>query len=169
MSTSPSVFGEGATLDQIGVVVEDIDAFASSMRRLFGIEPRIRSRNTYEGSLYRGEVVTAEVDTLFYDFFGIELEVHCPRNATNVWHEHLQRSGPGLHHIRVNLASNEQAVMHFTELSIDPAAQGDSMLGNGIKYTYWDTVPELGFFVETFNNLIRRPADSLRTETAERE
>ena len=147
--TLPNLKDLATSLDQIGIVVRDLDAVEAGMRAIFGIEPRLRAENRYQDVEFRGEIMDAEVGALFYDLFGIELEFLSPRGGPDIWQEFIdERGGDGLHHIRFAVDDHDAAVEAMARVGVPVRQQGDSVRGNGVRYAYFDSVPQLGFVVE---------------------
>ncbi|MEZ7003087.1 VOC family protein [Streptomyces sp. AD55] len=137
--------------DQIGVVVRDLDAAADGMRRVFGLEPRTRAENTYRRTTYRGREIDATVGVLLYDLHGIELEFLAPRTTGNIWRDFLDERGEGLHHIRFPVDDHAAVREDLHARGIETCQEGASARGGGVRYAYYDSVPYLGFLIETLN------------------
>lgn len=146
--TAPNLRTLATALDQIGVVVADLDAAATGMRAAFGIEPRLRTTARYRGARYRGSSLDTEVDALFYDLFGIEIEFLAPRGGPDIWQEFLDEHGPGLHHIRFAVDDHDAVVAAMAAAGMPVHQEGDSVRGGGVRYAYFDARPTLGFFLE---------------------
>ncbi len=142
------LFGD---IDQIGIVVDDLERIKSNMRRLFGAEARDSGITKHPGAIYRGEPVTTGVHILFYDMFNIELEFLMPTEGRSIWQDWVDEHGSGLHHIRFNVASHDEAVKYMEDHGVKVYQQADSMRGGGIKFAYFDTFDEVGFCIETLN------------------
>ncbi|GAB3563832.1 VOC family protein [Amycolatopsis endophytica] len=138
-------------IDQIGIVVRDLDAAAAGMRRVLGAEPHTRVENTYRRTTYRGTEIDATVGVMLYDVGGIELEFLAPRSPGNVWQDFLDERGEGLHHIRFDVDSHAAARDDLHARGVETYQEGESMRGGEIRYAYYDTVPFLGFLIETLN------------------
>lgn len=143
-------------LDQVGVVVDDLDRAERGMRELFGLEPRVRAENEYRGVEFRGATVDAVCGVLMYDLGGIEIEFLCPvtdRNdgSPNIWQERLDTAGPGLHHVRFDIADDAAVAGAMSALGVATIQAGESMRGGGVRYRYFETAPLIGFDIETLN------------------
>lgn len=136
-------------VDQIGVVVSDLDRAADGMRRTFGLEPHSRTENAYRGTEYRGTRIDATVGVMLYDLGGIELEFLAPRTRGNVWADHLESKGEGLHHIRFAIDDHDAVRHDMQGRGVEIYQAGDSVRGGGVRYAYYDTVPLIGFLTET--------------------
>jgi methylmalonyl-CoA/ethylmalonyl-CoA epimerase len=139
------------SLDQIGLVVSDLEPIKQGMLTLFDLGPRSEIEVVFRRSIYRGTEVDVELGVLFYELWGIELEFLCPHGGENLWQEFLDSHGGGLHHVRFQVEDQHGAVDYFADRGVDVLQMGDSSRGNGIKFIYYDTVPLVGFIVETFN------------------
>jgi len=137
-----------SALDQIGVVVTDLAAAEAGMRAAFGIEPRLRTTNSYTGAHYRGTRIDTEVDALFYDLFGLEIEFLAPRGGPDIWQEFIDGHGPGLHHIRFAVEDHDAVVDAMAAAGMPVHQHGDSVRGGGVRYAYFDARATLGFFLE---------------------
>lgn len=140
------------TLDQIGIVVRHLDRVRDSMESIFGILPTATTVNNYEAISYRGEIVDTAMESLVYRHFGIELEFIAPLGSENVWDDFLQQRGEGLHHLRFQVEDQTAVMLELADQGMAVAQAGDSDAGNGVSYAYFDSVPELGFTVQTSNS-----------------
>ncbi|PXY36629.1 VOC family protein [Prauserella flavalba] len=138
-------------IDQVGIVVRDLDASEAGMRRVLGLEPHTRTENTYRRTTYRGREIDATVGVLLYDVRGLELEFLAPRTSGNVWQDFLDERGEGLHHIRFAVDSHAAARDDLHSRGVETYQEGESMRGGGVRYAYYDSVPFLGFLLETLN------------------
>ncbi|GAA4381152.1 VOC family protein [Paeniglutamicibacter cryotolerans] len=150
-------------LDQIGIVVRHLERVRESMEAIFGILPTATSVNNYEGVSYRGEIVDTAMESLVYSHFGIELQFIAPLGSENVWDDFLQQRGEGIHHLRFQVEDQTAAMLELADQGMAVAQAGDSAVGAGVAYAYFDSVPELGFTVETINSAgIARLAASVK-------
>ena len=138
--------------DQIGVVVRDLDAAADGMRRVFGLEPHTRTENTYRRTVHRGRETDATVGVMLYDLHGIELEFLAPRTTGNIWQDFLDERGEGLHHIRFAIGDHAAVREDLHARGVETYQEGESVRGGGVRYAYYDSVPFLGFLIETLNH-----------------
>lgn len=148
---SADLLALSSALDQIGVVVRDLAPAEAAMRAIFGLEPRLRATNRYTGSAYRDSLVDTEVDALFYDVHGIEIEFLSPRGGPDIWQEFVDEHGDGLHHIRFAVDDHDAVVATMDRIGVPVHQQGDSVRGGGVRYAYFDTRPGLGFFLEVLS------------------
>lgn len=136
---------------QIGIVVEDMEKTKQAMRTIFGLESEAGGESLYRGCLYRieGETVDAPVISAFYNFFNIQLEFLQPVGETpSVWRDYLDKGQFGLHHIRFDVDDNDRITELMKERGIDIWMEGKSLINPNAKFTYYDSLDELGFVIE---------------------
>lgn len=136
---------------QIGIVVEDMEKTKQAMRAIFGLESEAGGESLYRGCLYRtkGETVDAPVISAFYNFFNIQLEFLQPVGETpSVWRDYLDKGQFGLHHIRFDVDDNDRITELMKERGIGIWMEGQSLINPKAKFTYYDSLDELGFVIE---------------------
>ena len=142
---------ELGSIVQIGIVVEDIDTVKQGMRTVFGLEPDAGGESLYRNCLYRNkdQTVDAPVVSAFYNFFNIQLEFLQPVGDTQtVWRDYLSKGQFGLHHIRFDVEDNDRITELMKERGIDIWMEGQSLINPNAKFTYYDSLDELGFVIE---------------------
>ncbi|MGE3288195.1 MAG: VOC family protein [Pseudonocardia sp.] len=92
-----------------------------------------------------------QIGVMLYDLGGVELEFLAPRTTGNIWADQLAEKGEGLHHIRFAVDDHEATAADMRGRGVPTYQQGESMRGGGVRYAYYDTVPQLGFLIETLN------------------
>ncbi len=101
-------------LDHVAICVEDIDQAADKWRTLFALEPRERevvaSQKTEAMLLPLGEGGGGATDTT-------SLELISPRGNEGLA-RFLEKRGPGLHHIAVEVEGIEQALAALKALGV---------------------------------------------------
>ena len=136
---------------QIGIVVEDMEKTKQAMRTVFGLESEAGGESLYRGCMYRteGETVDAPVISAFYNFFNIQLEFLQPVGETpSVWRDYLDKGQFGLHHIRFDVDDNDRITELMKERGISIWMEGQSLINPKAKFTYYDSLDELGFVIE---------------------
>ncbi len=138
---------------QVGFVVDDLDSTIDGMRKVLGVEPESASLMTYPGVRYRDQVVDATARIAFYRQFGVELEFIQPVGSeATIWKDYLDNcSGQrnALHHVRFNdVDDNDVLTEILAERGVEVYQEGDSIVNPGSKFTYYDTVDQLGFVIE---------------------
>jgi len=136
------------TIVQIGVVMPDMDSVIEGMREVFGLEPDVV--NDYEYDVrYRGVAQKAPAKIAFYNFFNVQLEFIIPVGEdTTVWSDYLNLGQYGLHHIRFDVADNDELTKRFAARNTEVWMEGDSLVSPGKKFTYYDTLSKIGFIIE---------------------
>ena len=139
-------------LDQVGIVVKDIEKTKAAMKQLFDLEPSKEQVAYHKNVLYRGKPSKPGARILVYNFCNIEIEIMSPiGNEKSAWKEFADVHGEGLHHIRFNIADHEAVKQALAKKGIEAFYCGDSMLGGGVKFAYYDAGPDLGVIIETLN------------------
>jgi hypothetical protein len=144
----------GKTPDQIGIVVADIDVAVAHHSRLYEVSPNdwIRQENSPEtgmrGLYYRGQPGKfVERVALFGS--DPQIELMQPVEGPSVHWDWLQRGRTGLHHIQFEVDDLQGAI---TELEAEgyPSVQGGYgfLPDNAGGFAYFDTEPDLGYFLE---------------------
>lgn len=142
---------ELGTIVQIGIVVEDMEKAQQGMRTIFGLEPDAGGESLYQNCLYRtdGQTVDAPVISAFYNFFNIQLEFLQPVGEVNtVWRDYLNKEQFGLHHIRFDVDDNDRITQLMGERGIGIWMEGQSLVNPKARFTYYDSLDELGFVIE---------------------
>jgi len=140
---------------QIALVVEDVDAAMEHYWSLLGIGPwdvRHFTSETVRDFQVDGRPVTEDFDFICaVTWVGdVELELIQPIKGPNIYWEHLERHGPGLHHIKDVMPDDR-----LTEAVASFAARGVRVLQTGwidedVHY-YLDTEATLGMVYELGN------------------
>lgn len=140
-------------IDQIGIVGRDAETVIASMRTIFGLEPtkRIQTSADRTDAFYRGRPRVLCADLIFYRIGEIDLEVICPTAGASLHHEYLEKHGEGLYHIRFDVESFDEAVQAMMDRGFPPAMHGASASNSAARWAYFDTEPQLGYYVEIIN------------------
>ncbi len=151
-------------INQIALVVRDLDAAMRRYWEVLGVgpwkvytygTPLVRDM-TYRGrpQEYRMRIALAQVGPLV-------VELIQPLSGHNVYVEHLDRKGEGLHHIGVFVPSFDRAVAEARQqgLSVLQSGRGYGRLGDG-GFAYLDTEATLGLILE----LIEVPRERVSPE-----
>lgn len=147
-------------LDQIGMVtpIGEVETLRQNLMDIFQISPeQVTGGNTarHENTVFRGKPQEASpavrMDFFNKDSFPVELEFLSPVDGNSAWMEFHKNAGKGIHHIRFNVSSHEDAVAYMKEHGIEVYHVADSPRGPGIKFAYFDSYEKLGFYIETIN------------------
>ena len=134
---------------QIGIITTDMEKTKAGMLEVFGLAPDMEGDVVYKQVLYRGQTQDAPVRNAFYNFFNVQLEFLVPfGDEDTVWSDYLNLGQYGLHHIRFDVADNDELTKKFAKRGIERWMEGDSLVTPGKKFTYYDTLSKLGFVIE---------------------
>ena len=137
---------------QIGLVVEDLDAKMAGMKAIFGLEPDSLFDAAFAETLYRGEIIDAPARIANYDYFGVQIEFIEPKCDKSIWNDFLNdgpHHGHSLHHIKFGDAEEAAVITELMkERGIESYQELKSFVNPGGKSVYYDTLDQLGFFVE---------------------
>ena len=137
-------------LFQIGLLVDDVDAFVQRYEKDFGIGPWDVidfGPDTIPGLMVDGKPSTLKMRIAFYRSPEVELELIQPISES--WYmDCLRKNGPGLHHVAFVPAQGYDTFMEdYSKLGKKPfleALNADKTAG----FAYVDLIQELGLIVE---------------------
>ena len=141
----------GATIRQMCLVVRDLDkamaqwsALGIGPWRVHDLGPNWVSEMTFRGRPQRTAVKFAAADSGSLNFELIE-----PGDEPNVYTEHLDMHGEGLHHLGYFVDNIETAITGMQALGYEvvQSGRGLGVAGDG-AYAYFDTVESLGCMLE---------------------
>lgn len=139
-------------VDQIALVVRDLDAAVRRYWETLGVGPwrmytygpPLVREMTYRGRAqeYRMRLALAQVGSLV-------IELLQPLSGDNIYVEHLDRKGEGLHHVGVFVPSFDEAVAEAQRqgFAVLQSGRGYGRHGDG-GFAYLDTEALLGVIVE---------------------
>lgn len=146
-------------MDQVGIIVPEAlsHEFGANLKDIFDIKEEnaqdsgiSRHPNTVYRGVPAGEVGPG-VHMQFFDKFGVQLEYLSAIDGDSAWMEYTNKAGRGMHHIRFDVSSHEDAIAYMAEKGIPVLHSGDSVRGGGVKFAYFDSYDKLGFYIETLN------------------
>lgn len=132
-------------VDQLGVVVEDLDAGIDRWSRVLGLEDWTTDRlepSTISGT-YRGEEETYGFRFGFAHAGEMMIEIIEPTDGRTIYRDYLNEHGPGLHHVACFSWSPEETyevIKSFKSAGIDIVQTGQY---EGTEFWYFDTADEL--------------------------
>ncbi|MEO3784057.1 VOC family protein [Actinocorallia sp. B10E7] len=141
---------EGRRVGQIGIIVPDMDAALASYSAFCspGRWRMVEPSDPMPGSTYRGEPGRFSA-RLAFGGTDPEIELIQSLQGPSVYSEWLGTRGHGVHHLAVFVDSLEDSTRAMESAGY-PAVQ--SLLGYGPArdggYVFYDTVAELGYFLE---------------------
>ncbi|OGO83754.1 MAG: hypothetical protein A2Y21_02800 [Clostridiales bacterium GWC2_40_7] len=146
---------------QIGMVVKDLDKTLENLQKIFGIGPfRVvdfpPSGNENVKRMYKGEDSDFTAKFCFFSLGNIELEIIQPISGRSIWQDHIDKKGPGLHHIKFSVPEHEPLRKHLESNGIGISQMGASVGKNaGKEWVFYDTEDKIGFAVELMNEIIK--------------
>ncbi|MDQ0218040.1 glyoxalase [Peribacillus cavernae] len=146
----------GKTL-QIGLVVDDVEAYMKKYNDVYGIGPwtvyDFNKDNISNMTVHgKKEEYTFKV-AICFEFHNMQWELIEPTSDNSIYSEFLKEHGPGLHHIALS-TENADSKENYEDVMLKMAARGINEIQGGefaLKYTYLDTMKDLGFILEIFN------------------
>jgi catechol 2,3-dioxygenase-like lactoylglutathione lyase family enzyme len=135
-------------VSQIGIMVKDIEQSVATYSQVFGVEkPPIIITDDYEKAHtnFKGEASHAKAKLAFFNMGQVQIELIEPIGEPSTWKEHLDQRGQSVHHIAFVVPDTDAAVQHLAEQGMAVDQKGDY---TGGRYTYIDSVPQLGVALE---------------------
>ena len=146
------------SIDQVGIVAPDEESagLAANMKDVFDLtDEQAVDGGVFRhlNSTYMGEPNEPGPGVHMYLFnkFNIQLEYLCPVDGKSAWMDYRNKVGKGIHHIRFDVASHDEAIAYMAAKGIKTYQTADSVKGEGLKFAYFDSYDKLGFYIETFN------------------
>jgi len=139
-------------INQVALVVRDLDA---AMKRyweqlsvgpwkVYTYGPPLVREMTYRGKRqdYRMRLALAQTGSTM-------LELIQPLSDQNIYVEHLERKGEGLHHLGIFVPSLDQAILEARQkgYTVLQSGRGYGRFGDG-GYAYFDTEAQFGVILE---------------------
>lgn len=156
----PNLDVELPGVDQVAIVVEDLKDGMDRYRGILGIEPwtvhRFEPPNLTE-TTYRGEDVEYGMLLALGDAGDTTIELIEPTTGPNLYEDHLEAHGEGLHHVAYFGWSEAETyeVIEAFEAAGMPVVQSGNYLGT--DFWYLDTAEELNGLC--FETAVRRNTD----------
>jgi hypothetical protein len=164
INTLPNNLPNGATIRQICLVVRDLDRAMAQWSAL-GIGPwRVHDLgpNWVSEMTFRGQPQHTAVKYAAADSGPLNVELIEPGEEPNVYTDHLEAHGEGLHHLGYFVDDIQVAIEEMQRLGYDvvQSGRGLGIDGDG-TYAYFDTVASLGCMLEAIE-LPHRLPDPIR-------
>lgn len=144
-------------IDQVALVVEDLKDGMDRFGNILGLGPweilRFESPALSE-TTYRGREVEYGMLLALADAGSTTIELIQPTQEPNIYTDHLNEHGEGLHHVAY-FGWSESRTYHVIE-AFEAAGMGVLQSGNfkGTEYWYFDTADQLNGLI--FETAIRR-------------
>lgn len=146
---------------QIGMVVDDLETVMKNLENILGIGPfRIVDFPPpgYENVMrkYKGENSDFTAKFCFFDLGNIELEIIQPLTGKSIWRDHIDKHGPGLHHIKFSVSEHGPVREYLAEKGVEISQMGASVGKNaGKEWVFYNTESKVGFAIELMNEIIK--------------
>lgn len=139
-------------VNQIALVVRDLDAAMRHYWELLGVGPwKVYTYGTplVRDMTYRGKPQEFRMRIALAQVGAMVVELIQPLSDHNIYVEHLDRKGEGLHHVGVFVPSFDRAVADARRqgFSVLQSGRGYGRLGDG-GFAYLDTEATLGLILE---------------------
>lgn len=145
-------------MTQIGIVtpIDAVDGMVKSMKDIFEMsDDQVTGGHTarHTNTIYRGAAQNPPpaVRMDFFNKFPVEIEFLSPVDGNSAWMEYHKKMDRGVHHICFDVSSHDDAVQYLHEKGIELYHVADSPRAEGLKFGYYDSYEQLGFYIETFN------------------
>jgi hypothetical protein len=147
----------GASVDQIGIVVRDVQAMAEKLNQILGIGPFRVMEWPIEGidpqSTYHGEPRRYRIRLGFARAGAAQIELIEPLDDQSIWSDFLASHGPGLHHFRITVTNFDETVAALQAAGFKNIASGTGA-HVGSRWAYFDTADLLeGIVIEVRTRL----------------
>ena len=147
----PENLPNGVTIRQICLVVRDLDRALAQWSAL-GIGPwRVHDLgpNWVSDMRFRGQPQLTAVKFAAADSGNLNFELIEPGDEPNVYTEHLDQRGEGLHHLGYFVDDLDEAISAMRALGHEAVQTGRGLGVDGDgAYAYFDTVATLGCMLE---------------------
>lgn len=159
MSDQPSpLTGGGATVDQLGILVSDLDAAIAAYGQFFSGPWSVYTYgpDTVPVLTYRGHPGSFAM-RLALSASTPQIELIEPLAGPSIYEESIAAHGHGLHHVGVMVPSIEVATRSMVAAGYEllQTGSGYGLDGDG-GFAYFDTTAELGIIVEAIGVPRRR-------------
>lgn len=149
----------GRLPSQIGIIVSNLEAAATSYSALWGNGPWrcwTYGPEILHGQLYRGQPSRFSVRIALNPTMP-QFELLQPLEGPSIYHEWIERHGESLHHVAVYVESLDDAIRSIegSGYELIQCGRGMGVDGDG-GFAYFDTQRELGLVLEVVEPPARR-------------
>jgi catechol 2,3-dioxygenase-like lactoylglutathione lyase family enzyme len=133
---------------QVGIVVNDLKEAVKMYHHVLGYGPWSVYKYAppeMQNVIYRGNPSDLSFFAAFTWVGGVQVELIQPLTGPSIYHEHLEKKGEGLHHIKEYVNDSQAVVNEFKHKGIQVIQSGRFGFG---EYYYFDTEPLLGISFE---------------------
>jgi catechol 2,3-dioxygenase-like lactoylglutathione lyase family enzyme len=132
-------------LHQISLVVEDMPRAVQHFKHYLGLGPWYRAAPGPAHDIwYRGQPVDCTVDFVMTFAGAIQFELVHTQGDPNLYTEHLEKYGEGLHHIGFFVSDFQRKVNAYNQAGFETLQRGHivSKGGSVTDYAYFDFNPD---------------------------
>jgi 4-hydroxyphenylpyruvate dioxygenase-like putative hemolysin len=154
-------------ITQICYLTDDLEASAQLLEKILGVSRgpvHVAADPVTTVTTYLGEGSRIGARTSAFDLGNIVLELLEPGPEPSTWREYLRTRGPGVHHIAFR-SDDLVASRSSMDRAGLPTLQAADFNGGGGRYAVFDTIGQLGTFLELFELLPSRAAPSNEVES----
>jgi len=140
-------------IDQLGIVVNDMDEAIRNFAGKLGVKSWYRPAawDANMGTIiYRGKEIRPEIAFVMGYCGNLQIELITTRGDGNIYTEHLEQHGEGLHHIGFFVSDFKKKLEAYAKLGIEPIQSG-AVAGKGgdiTNYAYLDAKNTNGVIIE---------------------
>ncbi|MEM2913835.1 MAG: VOC family protein [Candidatus Bathyarchaeia archaeon] len=132
----------------IAIIVKNIEKARTVWADLLGVEkPPIVETESWESThmMFKGAPSKGRAKLSFFNFENVVLEFIQPIGTESTWHDFLEKTGEGLHHIAFEVEDMDKMLDKFKKMGIEIEQKGDF---KGGSYVYIDSKNKLGTLIE---------------------
>ena len=142
------------TIVQIGILVKNIDEVYPKWEKFFGVPAgpeQITMPYEQTGCTYLGKRCDGLIKQRHFLFNNLDIELIEPIGEDHsFWKDYLDKDGPGLNHIAIEVANTEEVLKQIKEEhGMDVLQKGEWETG---RYSYLDSRPDLNVTIETLES-----------------
>lgn len=147
----------GQPLVQIAFVVENIEASCRAFSKLLGTHAtQVMDAGDYTVTQTVLDGEPAPEANCLMAFLnagnGVSIELIQPNGKPSVWQEHMDKNGPGFHHIAFSTEDMDRSVQDCGKAGLHLRQRGKYRDGGG-EYAYLDGIDYLNTFIELLTQL----------------
>ena len=148
---------------QVGIVVKDLEKMVKQYNDFFGAGPwdiyEYGPPRMTEGT-YMGKPADWSAVIGFCQTGDVQLELIQPLKGPNIYFDHLENKGEGLHHIKERFDNCQEVVEEYRKKGVSMIQSGKF---SGGEFYYFDTVPFLGILYEISKKGVKKSIGPDRT------
>jgi methylmalonyl-CoA/ethylmalonyl-CoA epimerase len=140
-------------VDQLGIVVSDMNVAVRKFTGKLGVKSWYRSAGMAGNKSninYRGKEIVSELDIVMGFCGNLQIELVATGGDRNIYNEHLEKHGEGLHHICFFVSDINKKLAAYSKLGMEPIQSGmvKGKGGDVTQYAYLDPTESNGVIIE---------------------